>query len=120
MSKSRLPIPLRETALLAAVKAAGDDGVVKTLCFGNILELGCDGLVLESKRDLKTGVALILNVVFPGVQRGPKPVVSLGCVVVGVRDSVQLHYDLDIEDIDDETCLQLAEFRSLRGFEKVG
>ena len=61
-----------------------------------------------------------MKVVFPGVQRGSKPVVSLGCMVVGVRDSVRLHYDLDIEDIDDEACLQLAEFRSLRGFEKVG
>ena len=120
MSESRLPIPLRETALLAAVKAAGDDGVVKTLCFGNILELGCDGLVLESKRDLKTGVALILNVVFPGVQRGPKPVVSLGCVVVGVRDSVQLHYDLRIEDMDDDARGQLAEFLSLRRSEREG
>ncbi len=44
----------------------------------------------------------------------------LGCVVVGVRDSVGLHYDLDIEEMDDEACLQLAEFRSQRGFEKVG
>ncbi len=120
MSESRLPVPQRDTALLTTVCAAGDDGGAKTLCFGNILELESDALVLESKRELEIGAALILKVVFPGVQHGAKPVVSLGCVVVGMRDSVQLHYDLAIEKMDVEASLQLAEFRSLRGFEKVG
>ncbi len=120
MSESRLPVPQLDTALLTTVCAAGDDGRARILCFGNILELESDVLLLESKRELEIGAALILKVVFPGVQRGSKPVVSLGCMVVGVRDSVQLHYDLDIENMDDETSLQLAEFRSLRGFEKVG
>jgi hypothetical protein len=120
MSEPRLPIPLRKIALLATVKAAGHDGVVKTLCFGNILELGCDALVLESKCELDTEGALILNVVFPGVRRGPNSVVSLGCVVVGVRDSGQLHYDLGIQDIDDEAYRQLAEFLSLRRSEMEG
>ena len=120
MSESTLRIPLRDTPLLTTVKAAGDDGVAKSLGFGNILELESDALVLESKRELEIGVALILNVVFPGIKHAPKSVVSLGCVVVGVRDSVRLHYDVGIEDIDDEARLQLAEFRSLRGLEKVG
>ena len=120
MSEPRQPIPLRESGLLATVSATGEDGVAKTLGFGNILELESDVLLLESKRELEIGAALILKVVFPGVQRGSKPVVSLGCVVVGVRDSVRLHYDLAIENMDDEASLQLAEFRSLRGFEKVG
>ena len=120
MNGSRLPIQLRATPLLTAVKAAGDDGVAENQGFGNILELGSNALVLESKRELEIGVALILNVVFPRVQRGPKSVVSLGCVVVRVRDSIRLHYDLRIKEMDDEACLQLAEFRSLRGLEKVG
>ena len=119
MNESRLPISLRNTRLLTTVKAAGDDGIAKNLGFGNILELESDALLLESKRELEIGVSLILNVVFPGVKRGPKSVVSLGCVVVGVRDSVRLHYDLGIKDMDDEARLQLTEFRSLRGLGKV-
>ncbi len=114
MSESRLPIPLRQTALLATVKAEDANGIAKTLCFGNILELGCDALLLESKYPLETGVALILNVVFPGVQRGRNSVVSLGCVVVRVRDFSRLHYDLGIQDMDEEAYRQLAEFLSLR------
>ena len=120
MNESRSPIPLRGTPLLTTVKAAGDDGVAKTLCFGNILELDSDALVLESKRELEIGAALILNVVFPRILRRPKSMVSLGCEVVRVRDPIRLHYDLGIEDMDEEARLQLAEFRSLRGFEKVG
>lgn len=120
MSEPRLPIPLRKNALLATVKAVGDDGVVKTLCFGNILELSCDALLLESKRELDTEVELILNVVFPGVRRGSNSVVSLGCVVVGVRDAGRLHYDLGIRDIDDEAYRQLVEFLSLRRSETEG
>ena len=120
MNESRLPISLRDVPLLTTVKAAGDDGVAKTLCFGNILELESDALLLESKREFEIGVALILNVVFPRVKRAPKSVVSVGCVVVKVRDSIRLHYDLGIEDMDDEARLQLAEFLSRRRFEKVG
>ncbi len=120
MSESKLSVPQRDTALLTTVQGAGDDGVARTLCFGNILELEPDALLLESKREFEIGVALILNVVFPRVERGPKSVVSVGCVVVKVRDSVRLHYDLGIEDMDDEARLQLAEFLSRRGFEKVG
>ena len=120
MSESRLPVPQRDTALLTTVCAAGDDGGVRTLCFGNILELESDVLLLESKRELGIGAALSLKLVFPGVRRGPKSVVSLGCVVLGVRDSVLLHYDLGIKDMDDEARLQLAEFCSLRGIGEVG
>ena len=101
-------MPLRNIALLTTVKAAGDDGVLKTLCFGNILELGSDALLLETKRELDTEVALTLNIVFPGVRRGPNSVVSLGCVVVGARDAGQLHYDLSIQDMDDDAHRQLA------------
>jgi hypothetical protein len=114
MSKPRPPTPLRKIELLATVKAAGDEGALKTLCFANILELGGDALLLESKRELDTEVALTLNVVFPGVRRGPSSVVSLGCVVIGVRDAGRLHYDLSIEEMDDEAHRQLAEFLSLR------
>jgi hypothetical protein len=120
MNESRLPVHLRKIALLATVKAADDNGVVKTLCFGNILELGCNALLLESKYALETGVALILNVVFPGIQRDRNSVVSLGCVVVGARDSGRLHYDLCIQDMDDEAYRQLAEFLSLRRSEMEG
>ena len=119
MSGTRRSIPLRDASLLASVKIACDDGTTKTLCFGNILELESDALVLESKRELEIGAALILNVAFPGVERSTKSVVSLSCVVEEARDSVGLHYDLSIEYMDDVARLQLAEFRSLRGLEKV-
>ena len=113
-----MPIPIQGIALLATVKTANDDGVGKSVCFGNILELGSDALVLESKRELQIGAVLTLDVVFPGVQRGGKSVVSLGCAVVRVRDSSRLHYDLRIEDMDGEASRQLAEFMSLRRFER--
>ena len=123
MSESRQPSTLRDTALLTTallttVKTAGKDGVAKTLCFGNILELGSDSLVLESKRELTAGDLLVLDVVFPGIRSGPKSVVSLGCVVEGERDSIQLHYELGIDKMCDDACRQLAEFLSQRRFER--
>ncbi len=120
MSGFESPTSPREITLLTAIKIAGDDGIFQTLCFGNILELGSDSVVLESKRELEVGDLLVLNVVFPGVRRGPEAVVSLGCAVAGVRDSAQLHYDLSIDKMCDEACRQLAEFLSMGRLERAG
>ena len=102
----------RDIELLANVKATGQDGTARTPCFGNILELGCDALILESKREQRAGDVLILSLVFPGVSHGSNTVVSLGCLVKHVLDPVRLHYRLGIEDLDDAARTQLLEFLS--------
>ena len=107
--------PPRRTGLelLASVKSMDPEGAVVNKCFGNILELGWDLVVLESHLQQTAGSAVMLNVVFPG-QRMPrrKSIVTLYCVVRRVRDAARLHYDLAIEDMDDTARQSLFDFLS--------
>ena len=112
---TELPSPKRNIELLTAVKAADASGAVRTKCFGNILELGCDYLVLESRREQLEGDALTLSLVFPGLRNDSASIVSLGCVVRRVRDAAELHYELAIEDMDEATRQQLVAYLSESG-----
>ena len=105
-----LPAMRRGLELLATIKAIDTAGTITTKCFGNILELGCDSMVLESHREQSAGAAVLLSVVFPGQQPKSNPVATLHCVVRRVRDRTRLHYDLAIEDMSDTTRERLIEF----------
>lgn len=112
MSASSPPPPRRGIELLTTVNAPGQDGAVQTRCFGNILELGFDALVLETKHEQTPGDALSLSVMFPHIKRRPRTVVTFGCVIQRVRDPARLQYDLRIENMDDDARGQLIEFLS--------
>lgn len=107
-----LPSPRRNIELLTAVKAVDADGAVRTKCFGNILELGCESLILESKHEQQLGEALTLSLVFPGLRGSSNRIVSLLCVVRRIRDRAELHYDLAIEDMDENARKQLVAYLS--------
>jgi hypothetical protein len=107
------PAPRGDLELLASVKVACEDGVFRPRGFGNVLELGCDALVLEASGEQEEGDELTVGVVFPGVVRDRKCVAFLECVVEQVRDPVRLHYGLGIRRIDDTARAQLIEFLSL-------
>jgi len=109
---TNLPATRRGLELLATIKAVDGAGTITTKCFGNILELGCESLVLESHREQVAGSAVLLSVVFPGRQPRSNPVVTLNCVVRRVRDRARLHYDLAIEDMNDTARERLVEFLS--------
>jgi hypothetical protein len=108
-----LPSPRRNIELLTAVKAEDANGAVRTKCFGNILELACESLILESKHEQQAGEALTLSLVFPGLGGGSNRIVSLRCVVRRVLDRADLHYDLAIEDMDETARQQLIAYLSL-------
>jgi hypothetical protein len=99
-----------EVALLVNVRALGDGGAVKNSSFGNVLELGPEDLLLESSREYEVGASLVISVVFPGIARGSDPVNSLECVVRGVRDEKNLHYDVSIERLDATARQRLSQF----------
>jgi hypothetical protein len=107
---AKLPAMRRGLELLATIKAIDAAGTITTKCFGNILELGCDSMVLESHREQSAGAAVLLSVVFPGQQPQSNPVATLQCVVRRIRDRTRLHYDLAIEDMSDVTRERLIEF----------
>ena len=109
---SGLPSPRRNIELLTAVKDADASGAVRTKHFGNILELGCDYLILESRCEQQVGDVLTLSLVFPGMRDGSNAIVSLCCVVRSVRDHAELHYDLAIEDMSETARQQLIAYLS--------
>jgi hypothetical protein len=105
-----LPPPVRNIELLTAIKTVDADGAVRTKCFGNILELGCESLILESSHEQRAGEALTLSLVFPGARSGLNRIASLSCVVQRVRDRAELLYDLSIEDMDEAARQQLIAY----------
>jgi hypothetical protein len=106
------PEPRRNLALLASIRSAGPEGPAGTACFGNIIELGCEALLLESDREQQLGAELALKVVFPGQRRRENPVVTLHCVIRRVRDAARLLYDATIEHLDGESRRAIAEYLS--------
>jgi len=79
-----------------------------TTSFGNIIELGSEGLILESGRELDVGLRMRLDVVFPGQPRGDDPFAHLHCVIRKVQDPANLHYDLQIVEMSDSSRERLA------------
>jgi hypothetical protein len=120
MSRVDLPAPRQNIELLTAVKSVDAYGAVRTKCFGNILELGLDSLLLESNQEQQVGDALTLSLVLPGLPKSRNRILSLSCVVRRVRDPSELHYDLDIEDMDENARQQLAAYLSQPRAEEEG
>jgi len=109
---AQLPRRRRNIELLTAIKTMDAGGAVRTKCFGNILELGCDSLILESSHEQRTGETITLSLVFPGLRSGSNRIASLSCVVRRVRDRAELHYDLAIEDMNETARQQLIAYLS--------
>ena len=119
MRSSQKPQVRRNIDLLATFLETGANGAKSTKSFGNIIELGTEALILETKRELTVGASLTVNVVFPGQQRGDDPFAHLHCKVRKTHDDLKLHYDLMIVDADDRTRdrlnIYLAQSGSGRG-----
>jgi hypothetical protein len=107
-----MPTTLRNIELLTTVKVLSEGGAVEMTHFGNIIELGCKALVLESSRECRVGDGLTISLVFPGVERGSSPISSLDCVVQRVRDGSNLQYDVAIKDMDDTVRQRLVQYLS--------
>lgn len=106
------PEKRRDIELLTSINAVGSDAEAGTRCFGNILELGVDSMLVESHRIQTAGSALELRVVFPGQPSRANKVAKFQCVVRRVRDRARLHYDLVIEDMSDNARERLLEYLS--------
>jgi hypothetical protein len=90
----------RDIDLLTTVDQGMSPDVFVTKSFGNIIELGIDGLILESSREFRVGAPLTLSVVFPGQPRGEDPFAHFRCVVRKVQDAPSLQYHLAIVELD--------------------
>jgi hypothetical protein len=106
-AKSLHPPVRRDIDLLTTVEQAASIDVFVTKSFGNIIELGIEGLVLESSREFRIGAPLTLSVVFPGQPRGDDPFAHFRCVVRKVQDSPSLHYHLAIVEMDEKSRKRL-------------
>ncbi len=107
----RLPVR-RDIELLAAIEQADATGSFASKGFGNIIELGGKSLILECSREFETATPIRLSLVFPGQPRGDDPFARLHCVVRKVRDWPNLHFDLEIVDMDEETRRRLEFYLS--------
>jgi hypothetical protein len=90
------------------VKVSDPIDALVTTSFGNIIELGSKGLILESGRELDLGLRLRLDVVFPGQPRGDDPFAHLHCVVRKVQNPSNLHYDLQIVELNERSRERLS------------
>ena len=119
MRSSQRPQVRHNIDLLATFLETGANGAKSPKSFGNIIELGTEALILETKRELTVGASITVNVVFPGQQRGDDPFAHLHCKVRTTHDDLQLHYDLTIVDADERTRdrlnIYLAQSGSGRG-----
>ena len=106
------PETRRNIELLSSLKSVQRDGTNTMKCFGNILELGCDAMVVESHREQNAGSALEVSVVFPGQRSRANKVVKFHCVVRRVRDRNRMHYDLAIEHMNEIARQRLIEYLS--------
>jgi hypothetical protein len=93
----------RNIDLLATIRESGPSVSKSPKSFGNIIELGSQAMILETKRDLRVGLSITVNVVFPGQQRGDDPFAHLHCKVHKVHDDSKLQYELTIVDMDTST-----------------
>jgi hypothetical protein len=105
------PLPVRrEIDLLATIKEAERGDAFLTKSFGNIIELGGRGLILESSRELPVGTQLTVDVVFPGQPRGDDPFAHLECVIRKIHDGSNLQYDLEIVEMSERTRQRLETY----------
>ena len=93
----------RNIDLLATLRESGASATKSPKSFGNIIELGAQALILETKRDLRVGASITVNVVFPGQQRTEDPFAHLHCKVHKVHDESRLQYEMKIVDMDAST-----------------
>jgi len=100
----------RNIQLLATVQQSEGDETAARKHFANIIELGSRGLILEANRELPTGAALTVNVVFPGQLRGDDPFAHLYCTVRKAHDGQVLQYDLSIVDMDERSRERLHRY----------
>jgi hypothetical protein len=104
--KLRLPVR-RNIALLATIREPRAAGATAPNpgYFGNIVEIGSRGMILEADRELRAGAPLAITVVFPGQLRtkGQDPYARFECRVSKTHDEQKLHYDLTILDTDDRS-----------------
>ena len=100
---SQRPQVRRNIDLLAAIRESGTNGKQSPKSFGNIIELGAQALILETKRALQVGASITVDVVFPGQRRGEDPFAHLYCKVRKVHDESKLQYELTIVDLDAHT-----------------
>jgi hypothetical protein len=103
MKSSQRPPVRRNIDLLATVQESGASDKHSTKSFGNIIELGAQALILETKRDLRVGASISVNVVFPGQHRGDDPFAHLQCKVHKVHDESRLQFELRIVDTDESS-----------------
>ena len=107
------PLPVRKDIdLLATIEQADAAGSFASKSFGNIIELGDKSLILECNREFETATPIRLSLVFPGQPRGDNPFARLHCVVRKVHDWPNLHFDVEIVDMDQETRRRLELYLS--------
>lgn len=107
----RLPVR-KDIDLLATIEQADSAGSFASKSFGNILELGGKSLILECSREFETETPIRLSLVFPGQPRGDNPFARLHCVVRKVHDWPNLHFDVEIVDMDEDTRRRLELYLS--------
>ena len=115
MADDERPSTRQNIQLLTAIRSVDGDGATSTKCFGNILELGCDAMVVESNRQQQPGSALALTVIFPGQHSATNKEVTFHCVVRTVRDQNRMHYDLAIDHMNDIARERLFRYLSATG-----
>src|SRR5258706_15502881 len=104
--------PIRTDLRLLTRVSYHDAGGESRECFASILELGPNRARIESARPLETGCALRLQVVFPGQRQYASRHVQLRFVISGAHDELNLHYNLQAADMDQETRERLALYLS--------
>ena len=118
MRSGERPQVRRNIDLLATIRESGASTAKSPKSFGNIVELGAEALILETKRDLRVGASVTVNVVFPGQQRGDDPFAHLHCKVHKVHDDSKLQYELTIVEMDTSTRDRLDIYLAQSGISR--
>jgi hypothetical protein len=79
-------------------------------CFASVTDLGPRSARIESARALEKGCRVTLQVVFPGQRQYSNRHVDLHYVVAGAHDEDNLHYELEVIEMDEESRERLALF----------
>ena len=116
MTRRRRQLPIRRNIeLLATIQETGDGQGAARRIFGNIIELGGRALILEASSEIRVGASVDVRVVFPGQPRGDDPFAHLLCSVRKVRNDPEMHYDLSIIDMDEQTHDRLELYLNRAG-----
>ncbi len=101
----------RRVRLLASCArlGGGEDGMQ---AFANLLALAERRVVLESPGELEPGERLALGFFLPRAGDGGQVRLSLTCTVRSVADRELLHYEAEVDHIDELSKLALLDFLS--------